>query len=172
MAFKKAGDLNPHGGPVLVSKIIANSTTVTEGDSVKLSSGFVDLTTTGDEVFGHVTAISTRQGVGLETDGTAGAETGSFNNTFTTASDNQTVGKVKAVVDISKLSLYSADVDDTLGTTTGSDLAGYRMDAADESELDESTAATTAAQYNSFGVDPEDSGNVIVNIFESQVFGS
>lgn len=172
MAFSGAGTLNEHVGPVQRSQIIANSTEVTELDAVRIdSSGFVTLGNASNDIFGHVTGISTQDGVGLETDGSAGAETGSFSGTFTTASDNQTVSKVKAVVDISKESLYSADADASLGTTTGSDLAGYYMDLTSENELDESTAAQTAAQYHTHGTDPEDSTKAIVNVFESSVYG-
>ena len=172
MAFKKVGSLNPHGAPILRSEIIANSVVSTQLDSVKLASGFVALGTAGAAVFGHLAGHVDGKAVGLSTSGVSGAEIGSYVNTFTAASDNQTVGMVAAMVDISKDSLYSAEVDVAIGTTTGSDLAGYRMDLVDEDTLDESTAATTAAQYGTFGVDPDDSTKAIVNIYESQVFGS
>jgi hypothetical protein len=172
MAFTYHGDLNPHGGPVLRREIGTNSITVTVLDSVKLASGFAALGTAGAAVFGHVAGISTEDGVGLNTTGAAGAEIGSFVGTFTMASDNQTVAKVKVEVDISQTTLYSAEVDATIGTTTGSDLSGYRMDLVDEDTLDESTAATTTAQYATWGVDPADSTKAIVNVFESQVFNS
>lgn len=171
MAFKAIGSLLPHGAPVLRREIVSNSITIVELDSVKLSSGFVALGTTGALVFGHVVALSTKEGVGLETDGTAGAATGSYSGTYLTASNNQTVGKVKAEVDISKYSLYSADPDATIGTTTGSNLSGYKIDLVDEDDLSESSATTGTAQYNTWGVDPSDSGNAVVNIYESQVFG-
>jgi hypothetical protein len=129
------------------------------------------LGTSGNDVFGHVTGISTEDGVGVETDGTTGASTGSFTGTFDTASDNQTNAKVQAVVDISKKTLYSADANASLGTTTGSDTVGYFMDLADEANLNESTAAQTAAQYATHGTDPQDSSKAIVNVYESQVFG-
>jgi hypothetical protein len=45
------------------------------------------------------------------------------------------------------------------------------MDLADEDTLDESTAATTTAQYATHGVDPNDTAKAVVNIFESSVFG-
>lgn len=165
------GSLLPHGAPVLRREILANSITVTESDSLKLSSGFAALGTTGALVFGHVVSISTRQGLGLNTTGAAGAAMGSFVGTYLTASDNQTVGKVKADVDISKYSLYSAEEDAAIGTTTGSNLSGYYQDLADEDTLDESTAATTTAQYFGWGVDPDNSANAVVNIAESVVFG-
>lgn len=171
MAFKNIGTLTPHGAPVLRREILANSITVTVNDSVKFASGFVALGTAGALVLGHVVGISTNKGVGLNTTGVAGAEMGSFVGTFTTASNNQTVGKVRADIDISKHTLYSAEVDATIGSTTGSNLAGYRMDLADEDTLDEDTAATSTAQYNTWGVDPNNSAQAVVNVYESQVFG-
>lgn len=171
MAMIAEGSLNPHGAPVLRSTIMTNSIVVTEFDSVKLASGFVALGTTGALVYGHVVSISTRNGVGLNSTGAAGAEFGSFVGTFTNPSNNQTVAKNKANVDISKYSLYSAEEDAAIGTTTGSNLAGYYQDLADEDTLDESTAATTTAQYFGWGVSPSNSANAMVNIAESVVFG-
>lgn len=171
MAFTAVGSLLPHGAPVLRRGIIANSITVVELDSVKFASGFVALGTTGALVLGHVTGISTNFGVGVGSTGVSGAAFGSFVGSFLTASDNQTVAKVKAEIDISKYSLYSAEEDATIGTTTGSNLAGYTQDLADEDTLDESTAAATTGQYMGWGVDPSNSAQAIVNIYESQVFG-
>lgn len=172
MAFKAVGKLGEsYGGPIMQARIITNSQETTEMDSVKIASGFLALGTTGASVFGHVTGIRTKKGVGLETTGAAGAETGSFVGTFTAASDNQTVAMVKAECDISKNTIYSADPDGTIGTTTGSNLAGYYTDIADETETDETDAATTTGQYAIHGVDPADSGNQLVTIFESSVFG-
>lgn len=177
MAFKAIGSLDPHGSVVLRRMTLANSVTFTELDSVKLASGFIVLGTTGTLVFGHITGISTRQGVGNLTTGVAGAEVGSYINTFLTASDNQTVGLVKAEVDTSKFTLYSAQESATIGTTTGSNLAGYAQDLSTEKMLSESTSAavgspaTTVGQYLGWGVDPYNSAQAIVNIYESQVFG-
>lgn len=171
MSFKLKGSLNPHGAPVLRREIITNSVVTQELDSVKLASGFVALGTAGALVLGHVTAISTNKGLGLNTSGATGAEMGSFVGTYTAASNNQTVAKVKAEVDISKYTVYSVTPDVAIATTTGSNLSGYKTDIADETATDESTATTGTAQYNILGVDPENSANQLVNIYESQVFG-
>ena len=170
MAIVKNTSLTPFGAPVLRHEIVANSVVLTVSDSVKFASGFVALGTAGVAVLGHVMNISTNFGVGLSSSGASGAELGSFLGTFTMASDNQTVAKVRAEIDISQMTMYTAEVDATIGTTTGSDLAGYRMDLIDEDTLDESSAVTTTAQYATWGTDPEDSTQAIVNIFESQVF--
>ncbi len=172
MAFKAIGKLgSAYGGPIKQARILTGSITVTELDSLKLVSGFLSLGTTGVSVFGHVTAIRTEKGVGTETSGAAGAATGSFVGTFLTASDNTTVAKVKAECDISKETMYSAEEDAAIATTTGSNLAGYYQDLADEDTLDESTAATTTMQYAGHGVDPKNSAQAVVTIFESSVFG-
>jgi hypothetical protein len=170
MAFKQVGSLTPHGAPVNIAVTIANSVVVTELDSIKVGAdGFAALGTTGAAVYGHVTAIRTEEGVGPVTSGAAGAEIGSFVGTFTAASDNETVGKVKVGLDISKHTLYSAEVDAAIGTTTGSDLRGYYMDLQDEDTLDESTAGVLTAQYATHGVDANDSAKAVVNIYESAV---
>lgn len=172
MAFKAVGKIgSAYGGPIKIARVLANSITVTELDSVKFTSGFVALGTAGASVAGHVTAIRTEKGVGVETNGTAGAQTGSFAGTFLTASNNQTVAKVKAEIDISKETLYAASLNNTIGTTTGSNLDGYHIDLIDEDELDEDTAATTAAQYSIHGVDVTDPSKAAVTIFESVIFG-
>lgn len=168
--FTTAGSLESFGAPVLRREVITNSVVSTIGDSVRVASGFIALSTAGVTVFGHVNAHADAEQAGLSTTGSAGAELGSYVGTFTAASNNQTVGQVTAVCDISKKTLYSADADAALGTTTGSDLPAYRLDLVSEDTLDESTATVNSAQYLSWGVDPSDSGNIIVSIYESQVF--
>lgn len=171
MAFKAIGTLDPHGSVVLRRVIAGNSITITEMDSMKVTAGFAVLGTTGVLVLGHVVGISTRNGVGMNTTGVAGAEMGSFVNTFATASDNQTVGMVKVEVDISKYTMYSAEESAAIGTTTGSNLLGYTQDLSDEDTLSESSALTTTGQYMGWGVDPANAAQAVVNIYESLVFG-
>lgn len=171
MAITAIGTLSPFGGPVLRSNTLANSITVTVSDSVKAASGFLALGTTGALVFGHVTAIVTNKGLGLNTTGISGAEMGSFVGTYLTAADNQTVGLVKAMCDVSKETLYSAEESAAIGTTTGSNLLGYTQDLSDEDTLSEGSALTTTGQYMGWGVDPNNAAQAVVNIFESQVFG-
>lgn len=170
-AFQPNGSLMPFGGPVLRTGIIANSVVMTHLASTKMVSGFVALGTTGVLVFGHTVEIETALGVGPNTSGAAGAALGSYLGTYTVASDNQTVAKIVAKTDVSKFTLYSAALDAAAGTTTGSNLQGYTMDLADSTQLSESSALTTTNQYTSWGLDPVNSARVIVNIYESVVFG-
>lgn len=171
--FIKTGSLLQIGGPILRSKILANSITVTQNDSVKIDTdGFVALGTAGKSVYGHVMSVSTDLGVGLNTTGVAGAEMGSFVGTFLTASDNETVAKVRAIVDVSQFTVYSGSAAaGTFGTTTaGSGEVGAHFDLSDEDDLDETSIVLTTAQYFSDGLNPDGTNTVIVNIFESQVF--
>ncbi len=171
MAFKPVGSLNPHGAPILRKEVITDSVVSTVNDSLKMVLGFASLGTTGVLVAGHLVAHKSAKGVGLNTSGVSGAEIGSYVNTFTASATNETVAQVAAELDISKSTIYTADPDVTIGTTTGSDLSGYFTDIADEEETDESTAATTTAQYGILGVDPDDSGNHLVHVNESLFFG-
>jgi len=172
MAFTQHGTLNTHGAPVLRKEIAANSIDITVEDSVKADTdGFVALGTAAALVFGHVVGIASAKDVGMQTDGSTGAAMGSFQNTYTTASDNETVAKVRAECDVSKMTLYSAEHDDTIGSTTGSNLLGYFLDLEDEDTLDESSCLTTTLQYFNWGLDPNNSARSIVNIYQSVVFG-
>ncbi len=171
MAFIKAGTLDPHGAPVLRQDIGGNSVVYVVGDALKVVSGFPVLATGGDVgVYGILMETETNKGVGVNTTGVAGAAMGSYINSFTMASDNQTVAKNRVVTDIAITSLYSAKLNAAIGTTTGSNLLGYMMDLTDETQLNESSATTGVAQMFNWGVDPLDSTKAIVNIRESVIF--
>ena len=157
-----------------VSKIIANSEVLKPGEAVRLASGFVVTCPAGSSIWGVVQSIVGKNGEMLRTNGGSG----DFNpeGDYTAASDNQTVAQVKAMVLVGKDSAYSVTADDTLATTTGSNLAGYLMDHTSGGlVLDESTAATSSAQWISEGLDPETNGSlvtgtgkVVVRIYEDQ----
>ncbi len=162
--FKKSKDAN--AGRELIELTLADSSTFTVGDAVKINSdGALELAGAGGVLAGIITAIRKADGTPL-TDNGAG---GDFINTYTTPASNTVV----AVIDVSINSLYSVTVDATLGTTAGSNLAGFNMDlVAASDQLDESTAAQTTAQFFSYGVDNSEgapANSVLVSIQESQV---
>lgn len=173
MAFKLAGTLNPDEGRMLIGgdtppqlTVIVNSGVVQLGDKVEWnSSGFIvggAASSVGTEPVGLVVGVATSGGIAVDPD--AGTQ-----DTFTVANDNQTVAKKYAIIDISNNTLYSVGADAVLGTNTGSDLPGYSMDAlgSDGAQLDESsseTSVTGAVSFHSWGVDPDDSTRVIVNM--------
>ena len=155
---------------VLLSGIIANSQTIAVGDAVQLSSGFVIPATGTGSIYGIVTEIVTGDGTPVITDGTVGAELGTYRSEFTVAADNQTNAQVAVKLNVSKEIVYSAPLDATSGTTVGSDLKGTRFDLVNENTIDESDV--TGTQFFSHGVDPEDSSRVLVNILDSAVYGA
>lgn len=167
-----------------MDRIMGNSITVAIADSVRTASGFLALGSAGNRVLGHVESFIGQDGLTPVKDGTLLQNPGA---TFTTASNNQTVAQVRARVDVDSLSLYSADLDATPGTTTtagGSGVPGKNFALINEETLDEDTFSevlfaltegtpNTIAfrQYASHGIDRNDTTNVIVNIVYSEVFG-
>jgi len=156
---------------IIRSFIIKNSETITIGDYVMPSSGFVAAATAGSRLLGVVVGIVDKNGINMDQtkeslDGTWTSST----HTYAAAADNQTDVQVRALVDVDPLSVYSIEPDAAIGTTTGSNLFGYYTDLVDEDETDEDTAATTAAQLFIWGVDPEVSSNQLVSIAESVFF--
>ena len=152
----------------LVKKVVANSSALQVGEAVRIDDdGFIVTCPAGSTIYGVVQGIVGKNGETLRTNGAGG----DFDplGSYTFASDNETVDQVSVLIQTSKLAQYSAPMDATPGTTTGSNLSGYRMDHTSGGlVLDESTAATSAAQWVSLGLDPEDSTRVLVQIFEHQ----
>ena len=179
--IQKIGSLNSTVGPILVDRVLTNSLAVAVGYAVQTTSGFLAVGTAGARVLGHVVSFIGADSLTPVKDGTY---LGNPGEVFTAESDNQTVDEVRAQVDVSVTSLYSAELDATAGTTTGSDLAGYYVDLADKDTLDESTVTESRltltegapntvaiAQYYSHGLDRNDTTQVVVNIVNSEVFG-
>lgn len=110
MAFtlRKNLDGNPNS-PALLAGIGKNSVVFTVGDAVRFNtSGFLDLATTTEQVFGVVATVVDANGIAITPDsGTT--------NTWTMASDNQT-SAMKQVMVIPAFGHYafSADSDTTI----------------------------------------------------------
>jgi len=127
------------------------------------------LATSSLNVVGVIEAIITNAGVAPSSNGCGGA----FVDQYRTAANNETAAQVSALVDISPFSVYSADLDDTIGTTTGSNRAFYYFNIDSGSanhQLDEASAkapSTGSGQFVSHGVDPEDTNNLLVSINRS-----
>lgn len=163
LIYKKSR--NPNGGRELVEVTITDSTTLTVGEAVKVTSGKLVVAGAGGALLGVLVGFRKADGSPVTDDGAGAA----YEDTYTTGSSNTVVG----IIDVSIDSIYSVTADATLGTTTGSDLYGYNMDlVAASDQLDESTAATTTAQFFSHGQDPDGSApsnSVLVSIQESIV---
>lgn len=165
--IQKIGSLGSTVGPILIDRVLTDSLAVAVGYSVKTVSGFLAVGSAGARVLGHVAALVGPDSLTPVKDGTY---LGNPGEVFTASATNETVEEIRAQIDICVNSLYSAELDATAGTTTGSDLAGYLMDLIDKDTLDESSAVETTAQYYSHGLDRNNTAQVVVNIKESEVF--
>lgn len=169
MPFKYKGSVTPNSDRVLVSDyVLADSTAFTEGDSVKINtSNVLVLGGAGGATAGILVGFINADGT-LVTDNGAG---GRYEGTYTTGTSNT----VKAIIDISKDSVYSVTLDAARGTTSGSEdnLTNFDTLAASD-QLDESTvqAAGSTATFVCLKSDPDPkapSNSVLVRIQESQV---
>lgn len=165
MAFRYKKSMNANQNLVLTPYTITDSQTISVGEAVKLASGKLVTWGAGGAGLGIVHAIVNADGSPVTTDGAGGA----FSGTYTAGSSNT----VCALVDESKASVYSVEQDATLGTTTGSGLAGYNTDLLSSSDkLDESTTVSTTASFLIRGVDNDPlapANSVLVSIQESQM---
>lgn len=159
----KIGD----GAPVLTRIVIDNSDVIRIGDFVRAyNAGHIEVAVAARPLFGVVHAVE-------DIDGLQPTPDSGTLDTFTVASDNETVAQIAALVDTSIHSVYSCDQDGTLGTTNSSDQVGASFDLADEETVDESTSLRTGpGQLYGWGADPEDSTRVLVSIMESELHSS
>lgn len=164
--------------------IIANSATVALDEAVKLSStGYVTNATADDAVWGIVVGFAKADGTPINPSAyVAGTATGTDVTSVVAASDNETVNKYVALVNVSPFQLYSVNVNGTLGTTadsptaTDGSIGGWiNVDSAGSNytRVLESTYSRTDGQDNNFfvwGVDPADTTRYIVSIANSLIF--
>lgn len=179
MALKYKYNLLGENGRILRKYVLDASTDFQVGDVVMAGTGGegfdgeVLTATAGLRLVGVIQAIMTKDGVSPSTDGCSGA----FVDKYRTAANNETAAQVSVLVDISPFSVYSADLDDTIGTTTGSNRAFYYLDldtGVANHQLNEASAAapsTGSGQFVTHGLDPEDTNNVLVSIHETFLIG-
>jgi len=176
MAFKHFGTLNPNGGTMVIGgdgddglsgETLGNNSEVLQiGDAVTTdANGDIILCTAGSVVLGIL--------VGVGVNGVAADPDANTLDTFTMTSDNETVAKEYAIIDISPLTLWSASQDGTAGTTANSNKRGAVIDLISENQLDETSAdrtRTNGGQFFTWGADPNDTTRLIVSINESEQF--
>jgi len=156
---------------IQITKIIVASATITVGDMVQLSNGFIDLAGTGTPIVGVVVGLVDKNGIDLSNTResfTQAAYTAST-RTVVCGSNNQTVDKVQAVVDIDPFSRWVAETDN--GNTDGQTrLMGCFTDiVAASDQVDDDTAAdNTQAQLLIWGANPDGSASNIYSIAEHQ----
>jgi hypothetical protein len=164
-------DVNKSNSGRIMDKVeLTASTKFTIGEAIKINStnGVAVLWGAGGSGWGILTGFVDKDGSPVTNDGLGGK----MSNAYTTPASGNTV---LGVVDVSKTSRYSVTLDDTKGTTTGSDKKGVNFDLiADSDQLDESSVqgAGTTASFLSWGLDTSPNAranSVLVTIQESQV---
>lgn len=166
MAFKFKKSLSGNSAPVLVRVIIDNSDVIQLGDAVKVyNAGNAEVAATGNPLAGFVHAV-------VDKNGLQPAPDSGTTDTWTVEADNETDKELAVLIDLSLDSIYSGDVDGTIGTTGTSNKMGCSLDLTDENSIAETSATRIiSAQLYGWGTDPDDSGNLLVSIKESERTG-
>lgn len=157
------------------SFIITGSQTITVGDMVSLSSGFLSLSGAGATIMGVVVGLTDKNGIDLGNTKLSGTWTYTRSTrTVVAAADNTTVDQVKALIDVDPLSVWAGETDNA-STDTQSRLAGCYSDiVAASDQVDDDTAATTQAQLFIWGADPESNSTNKANLYsiaQHQIMG-
>ena len=162
-------------GRKLEKILLGSSLAFAVGDVVEtMSTGVALRGEAGKPVLGVIDSICDKDGLPFKsTNPVAGTASGTDTRSKTTGATNTTY---YAMVDIGRDSVYSADVTGTVGTTVDSELRGCRMDidsaGSEFGKLLETTGTHTEgteANFYCHGVDPDDSGNILVSIALSEL---
>lgn len=165
-------------GRKLVLRNLGNSQTFKVGDAVECyQNGVLTLGTAAQPLLGVIASFADSNGKPLPAPNLA-AGTASGNDVSTVTTDASNSDGYYAFVDVSRFTIYSAEISGTLGTTNDSDLPGARLDVnsagADYDELLETTATRTIgtpANFYSHGVDPNDSTRLMVSLAMCEMEG-
>ena len=162
-------------GRKLEKILLGSSLAFSVGDAVEtLTTGVALRATAGTPLLGVIDSICDKDGLPIKSSNpVAGTASGTDTRTKTTGAANTTV---YAMVDISPSSIYSADVTGTMNTTNNSSLRGCRIDIDSAGSAFGKVLETTAtrtegteANFYCHGVDPDDSGNLLVSIALSEL---
>jgi hypothetical protein len=175
MAFKYKSSRNGAQRNLSPAILIKTSEVIAVGDAVEtFTSGTGENANAAIPIKGIVHSIVDSDGLPFK----KGAQTaGSTNTSDTNSVTGDATQYIK--VDTSLNSLYSAEVNGTIGTTTNSDKLGGRIDV-DSANTDYGrvlettntrTVATTANFYN-HGTDPDDSTRLLVSIASSEEYSA
>ena len=157
-------------GRKLEKVLLGSSLAFSVGDAVETTTTGVALRATAGKPFlGVIASICDKDGLPIKsTNPVAGTASGTDTRTKTTGAANTTI---YAMVDVSRDSVYSADVTGTIATTNDSNLRGCRIDidsaGTEFGKVLETTATRTEgteANFYGHGTDPDDSGNLLVSI--------
>jgi hypothetical protein len=112
--FKKS--ISPsNSNPATLEVVIANSAAnLTVGDPVQFTSGYLTIAATGESILGILVGLVDKNGRNIFQTGVSVTGTKVGDDSYTAASDNQTVDMVKGVVYIDPNNLYLNKADSSL----------------------------------------------------------
>lgn len=160
---------------IQITQTIADSATITVGDMVQLSNGYIALAGAGAPIVGVIVGLVDKDGIDLassrRTVAGSSASVSLSTRTVVAGSDNSSTDYFKAVVDIDPFSRWAGETDN--GNTDGQTrLAGCFTDiTAASDQVDDDTAAdNTQAQLLIWGAHPDGSAKNIYSIAEHQIW--
>ena len=165
-------------GRKIVLRELGVSQTFEVGDAIEVyTEGACTLGTAAQPLLGVIVSFADSKGNPLPKP-TLVAGTASGNDVREVTTDASNSDGYYAFVDISKDTVYSAEISGTLGTTVDSDEPGARLDVnsagAEYGQLLETTATRTIgtpANFYSLGLDPNDSTRLMVTLAMSEMEG-
>jgi len=151
--------------PGFWTRTIYDSATITVGDAVDLTSGYVTPADDGDAVLGIVIGLVDKDGIdltntGYSLDGTY-TEGGVGVETYVAASDNETVMKVQAQIIVSKDALF---YNDAAGAMTEAEVGTF-FDITDEDQIKDQSGSTTVGAFQLMEVDPNNESDMSEGLF-------
>jgi hypothetical protein len=163
--FRYSRNLNGGEEALLqMSFMIKNSGTLTIGDAIKTASGYADVCGAGDRVLGiaegfiqpnNLPVNHRREGHGATVSGSG------LDLTVVTASDNQTVDKLRVQVRINPSALYVAVGDDDLSQA----LIGTFFDTTSAGDVIDTSTSGASGQFLLLALDPDGDGNAKKGLF-------
>lgn len=144
--------------------IIANSQTITVGDSIKLSSGYATLALAAGPTMGVVLGIVDPNGINI--DGEAADVDGTVSGsgqtlTYVAASDNATSKMVKVQVMCDPFALFYNDADGSLTQA----YVGTFFDVVAASDQIDQSSTTTSGNWQLIELDPDGDSDASKGLF-------
>lgn len=161
--FKMRGHLLGAQNPILENLVIEGSETVTVGDAVQMTNGYVQVCDANERVYGIVVGIVTNKGIDLDNapftdyDGTWTSSSA----TYVAAADNTSDKKVRAVVCPDPYVLWYNDADASLTAA----MLKQHFSLIDEDQIDGDTNSGTVGEFQLWKLDPDEDSDASKGLF-------
>jgi hypothetical protein len=158
--------------PATLEVLIANSAgPLTIGDAAQYTSGYLTIAATTESILGVIVGFVDKNGRNIFQQGVSVSGTKVGDDTYTAASDNQTVDQVKAIVNIDTDALFLNEADSTLTQAE----VGLYFDTTSASDQITGSGSATISQFqlielvtvNEDGTDEDSKG--LFRISQSQL---